>query len=326
MPKMKKSGGSPKEVTVTFKFLSGKNHKVIVKNGATYGDAINEFLHTYNGPDYGISDGIFIINGKAINTEQQLKEKITDDINIFINRFNVGGALEFTIALDDYNDENPDRLQEIIKKIEAKKIAKLKKELPALLESVKVVNSISHNKIGKINSASSDKDYVEPENIIRLSRKENNKEFITWHDKEELLKWLKLKGTLPTSRSTVTAADIKKIEDSVGYGQLIKIGSRASQEATTSNGEIRNNPANASSVTSSAASSRRTASGRSIITVNSTHSNHSSASAPSRRSSARTGSPISRTSTNNPDGSRRSSARTTPSPRLSPRANARRDS
>ena len=42
----KKIGGSPQEVTVTFKFLSGKKHKVIVKNGATYGDAINEFLHT----------------------------------------------------------------------------------------------------------------------------------------------------------------------------------------------------------------------------------------------------------------------------------------
>jgi hypothetical protein len=140
----KKSGGSPNEVTVTFKFLSQKTHKIKVKNGATYGDAINEFLGTYDGPGYGISDGIFILNNKAINTEEQLAKKITDDVVINITRFNVGGALEFTIALENYNDENPARLLEITNKIKENKIATLKKELPATLKLLdNPVNSIN---------------------------------------------------------------------------------------------------------------------------------------------------------------------------------------
>ena len=251
MPKAKKSGGSPKEVTVTFKFLSGKKHEVKVTNGATYGDAINEFLHTYDGPDYGISDGIFIIKGKAITTEEQLEEKITDDINIFINRFNVGGALKFTIALENYNDENPDRLQEIIKKIEAKKeakkIATLKKELPATLKLItNPVNSINYKTVRQIksgtssksSSAESDKDYIEDEDLIVLIQKNKDKEFVSAHDKKDLVKWLKMKNTLPDNRQPLTAAEIKKIEESVGYGEKITIGNNG---ASTSRAALMNN-------------------------------------------------------------------------------------
>lgn len=247
MPKVKKSGGSPKEVTVTFKFLSGKKHEVKVTNGATYGDAINEFLHTYDGPDYGISDGIFIINGKEINTEEQLEEKITDDINIFINLFNVGGALEFTIALDDYNEENPARLQDIIKKITEKKIATLKKELPATLKLItNPVNSINYKTVRQIksgtssksSSAESDKDYIEDEDLIVLIQKNKDKEFVSAHDKKDLVKWLKMKNTLPDNRQPLTAAEIKKIEESVGYGEIFKIGNDG---ASTSRAALMNN-------------------------------------------------------------------------------------
>jgi hypothetical protein len=114
------------------------------------------------------------------------------------------------------------------RKTNKKKIPTLKKQLPKLLESVDVneVNSISLKNFKKNNSttsAKSDTEYVDEQNIIRLSRKENNKEFVTWHDRDELVKWLKLKSTLPATRTTVTAADIKKIENSAGYGELIKI-------------------------------------------------------------------------------------------------------
>lgn len=243
----KKIGGSPQEVTVTFKFLSGKKHKVIVKNGATYGDAINEFLHTYDGPDYGISDGIFIINNKAITTEEQLEEKITDNINISITRFNVGGALEFTIALDDYNDEHPDRLKETINKIKEKKITTLKKELPATLKlldnpvnsiNLKTARPIKSGTSSKSSSAESDKDYIEDKDLIVLIQTNNGKKFVSAHDKKALSKWLRMKNTLPDNRQPLTAAEIKKIEESVGYGEKITIGNNG---ASTSRDAIMNN-------------------------------------------------------------------------------------
>lgn len=369
----KKCGGSPETMKVRFigydyeleeyEVKIGKTYilkEYEVKIGTTYEDVLIRFLESSIGSRWRNDDNIgFIALAHGQNTsindrniEFEIPRNDYGTISILLNNINrfynnypgMQDLYEITTSKNifKYRDGYNDRKQAIIKnkRTERKKIPMLKKQLPKLLESVDVneVNSINLKSFRKNNSttsAKSDTEYVDEDKIIRLSRKENNKEFVTWHDKDDLLKWLKQKSTLPTSRTTVTAADIKKIEDSVGYGQLIKIGSSASPEATTSNGAVRNNPANASSATSSAASSRRTASGRSIITVNSTPSNRSSASAPSRRSSARTasptsrastGSPTSRASTNNPDGSRRSSARTTPSPRLSPRSNARRDS
>jgi len=240
----KKSGGSPNEVTVTFKFLSGKKHEVKVKNGATYGDALNLFLGTYDGPDYGISDGVFILNKKAINTEEQLEEKITDNINISITRFNVGGALEFTIALENYNDENPARLKETINKIKENKIATLKKELPATLKlldnpvnsiNLKTARPIKSGTSSKSSSAESDKDYIEDEDLIVLIQTNNGKKFVSAHDKKALSKWLRMKNTLPDNRQRLTSAEIKKIEESVGYGEKITVG------ASTSRAEIMNN-------------------------------------------------------------------------------------
>ena len=336
-----------------------------VKIGTTYKDVLIRFLNSSIGLQFKNNDDILFYEINYIGHLGQLNETlILYDLQAEISPDPRSGTIEIivqSISLlvnHEYNhsffklDELTKRSQKFFELIDPvsyhrrikterrrikaererkeKKIHTLKKQLPKLLESVNEVNSINLKNFRKNNSttsANSDTEYVDEDKIIRLSRTENNKEFISWHDKEDLVKWLKLKRTLPTSRTIVTPADIKKIEDSVGYGQLIKIGNRTSPKATTSraNEDVQNNSAS----TSSAASSRRTASGRSSISA-SNRSNAMASARASRRSSARTlppGSPLSsRVSTNNPDGSprpnsNRSSARTTP--RASPGTMAR---
>jgi hypothetical protein len=226
--KVKKSGGSPNEVTVTFKFLSGKKHEVKVKNGATYGDVLNIFLDSPNGSGYVGTGTSFLVKSKRLITEEQLEELITEDIDIHVTQFN-RSEHQYVVALESYNKNKKNK----------DKIATLKKELPATLKlASNKVNAINFKPF-KINSASSDKEINEEEDIVLLEEEINNNKFRTAYNKNDLAKWLKQSDKLPHNRQPVTRSEIKKIDESVGYGEIIKIGQ--SPRASTSRDTIMNN-------------------------------------------------------------------------------------
>lgn len=234
----KKCGGSPKEFTATFKMLTGKTFKYTFKKGATYGDAIAEFEKSDMGRLILSTGGMFVVKGVAITTEEQLEKKITEDVSFFITQLNPKDR-QVSAALETYNKKET-----------------LKKELPATLKLIThPVNSINYKTVRKIKSgtsakstsakstsATSESDYIEDANLIVLK----NKNIYSAHDKKDLVKWLNINNTLPDNRQPLTAAEIKKIKESLGYGEIVKIGETPG--ASTSRAAIMNNFMNVPSI------------------------------------------------------------------------------
>lgn len=331
--------------------------------GITYNDALNLLLDSSEGKEF-IGNRIEIKNEdlktyERINTMEQLEEIIKEDVVFRINyRYPIDK--HFIMLRKSYKENK-------------EKIPTLKKQLPATLKLItNRVDSIYHKTARKTSTSSastnanSNTEYIEDKNLIVILQKNPNNDFYSAHDKNDLREWLKRKHTLPDNRIELTQAEVNKINNSVGYGEIIKIGQgnitktksslaisyvealnfisertwarRSNQNQREYDTEIDNmsriashiNAGNGEDIINNWLFNISNRDARMII--NNRNAN---------RTRTSTASPISRASNNNP-GSRRSSARTTPSPvaaaspRLSPRsaartaaiarANARRDS
>ena len=209
-----------KKVLVIFVYGATEFHyKVNV--GITYNDALNLLLDSSEGKEF-IGNRIEIKNEdlktyERINTIEQLEEIIKENVVFRINyRYPIDK--HFIMLRKSYKENK-------------EKIPTLKKQLPATLKLItNRVDSIYHKTARKTSTSSvstnanSNTEYIEDKNLIVLLQKNPNNDFYSAHDKNDLREWLKRKHTLPDNRIELTQAEVNKINNSVGYGEIIKIG------------------------------------------------------------------------------------------------------
>lgn len=206
--------GSPDMVTVSFMSLSApKPPPITVKKNTTYGEVFNMFFETAIGKGFKKNGGKFLVKSKIVNTIEQLEERITKNVSVFISKMNPV-IDQISPLVDAYNNKTP--------------------WPPA--RNYFDVDPISLKTVGKMNTGET------RENSIRGTTNEAKNMIITSlgpttakrtaYNKQSLLNWFEsssnrgLPYTLPDNRHPVTPAEVRKIRESRGNFEVIDIGTR----------------------------------------------------------------------------------------------------
>jgi len=211
-----KLGGSPSpnDVTVNFMSLSApKPPPIKVKKNTTYGEVFNKFFETAIGKGFKEHGGKFIVKSKIVNTIEQLEERITENVSVFISKMNPV-VEQIAPLIDAYNNKTP--------------------WPPA--KNYFDVDPIGLKKVGKMNTGET------RENSIRGTTNEAKNMIITSlgpttaqrtaYNKKTLLNWFETSirqgnpYTLPDNRHPITPAEVRKIRESRGDFEIIDIGTR----------------------------------------------------------------------------------------------------
>jgi len=211
-----KLGGSPSpnDVTVNFMSLSApKPPPITVKKNTTYGEVFNKFFETAIGKGFKEHGGRFVVKSKIVNTIEQLEERITENVSVFISKMNPV-VDQIAPLIDSYNNKTP--------------------WPPA--KNYFDVDPIGLKKVGKMNTGET------RENSIRGTTNEAKNMIITSlgpttaqrtaYNKKTLLNWFETSirqgnpYTLPDNRHPITPAEVQKIRESRGNFEVIDIGVR----------------------------------------------------------------------------------------------------